>query len=125
MIAVRKTMHLCAAVAFAGSLFAADPFVGTWKLDLAKTKTTPENPSAPRAREVTLIAKEHGDYREITVHGLNADGSPIKGGFTIPRNGGPGKIADDNESYDGITMKFISPTVHDLIYTKGDRGVAT
>jgi hypothetical protein len=125
MIAVRKTMHLCAAFAFAGSLFAADPFVGRWKLDLAKTTTTPQNPSAPRPKEVTLIAKEQGEYRQITVHGVNADGSPIKGGFTIPRNGGPGKVADDNEAYDGITMKLISPKVHDLIYTKGDKGVAT
>jgi hypothetical protein len=125
MIAVRKTMHFCAALAFAGSLFAADPFVGRWKLDLAETTTTPQNPAAPRPKEVTLIAKEQGEYREITVHGVNADGSPIKGGFTIPRKGGPGKVADDNESYDGITMKLISPTVHDLIYTKGDKGVAT
>jgi hypothetical protein len=37
----------------------------------------------------------------------------------------PGKGGDDSDSYDGITLKFISPTVHDLIYTKGDRGVAT
>jgi hypothetical protein len=32
MIAVRKGMYFCAALAFAGSLFAADPFVGRWKL---------------------------------------------------------------------------------------------
>src|SRR3954469_6245147 len=110
MIAVRKGMYFCAALAFAGSLFAADPFVGRWKLDLAKTTTTPQNPSAPRPKEVTLLAKDQGEYREITVHGLNADGSPIQGGFTIPRNGGPGKVADDNDSYDGITRKFISPS---------------
>src|SRR4051794_5043844 len=125
MVAVRKGMYFCAALALAGSLFGADPFVGRWKLDLAKTTTTPQDPSAPQPREVTLIAKAQGDNREIVVQGLNADGSPIKGGFTIPIHGGPGKVADDNDSYDGITMKVVSPTVHDLIYTKGDRGVAT
>src|SRR5436190_22490264 len=110
MVALHKSM-LCAALALAGSLLAADSFVGRWKLDLAKTTTTPQNPSAPRPREVTLTAKTQGDYREITVHGVNADGSPIKGGFTIPIHGGPGKVADDNDAYDGITMKFVSPTV--------------
>src|SRR3982751_4674593 len=109
---VRKGMNFFAELALAGFFFGADPFVGRWKLDLANTTTTPQNPSAPRPREVTLIAKAQGDNREITVQGVNADGSPIKGGFTIPIHGGPGKVADDNDSYDGITMKVVGPTVH-------------
>jgi hypothetical protein len=124
MTAIRRAVYFCAALAFGGALFAADPFVGRWKLDLARTTTTPENPSAPRAKEVTLIARDQGDNREILVHGVNADGSPLKGGFTVPINGGPGKVADDTDSYDGITLKYLSPTIHDLIYTKGDKAVA-
>src|SRR5438270_11400668 len=91
MIAVRKGMYFGAALAFAGSLFAADPFVGRWRLDLAKTTTTPQNPSAPRPKEVTLVAKDQGEYREITVHGLNADGSPIKADSQYRETEVPGK----------------------------------
>ena len=124
MIRVPRCLYLCVALAFASALFAADPFAGKWKLDLARTTTTPENPSAPRAKEVTLIARDQGENREVIVDGINADGSPLKGGFTVPIKGGPGKVADDNDSYDGITLKYLGPTVHDLIYTKGDKAVA-
>jgi hypothetical protein len=125
MISVHRAMCFGAALIFVGALFAADPFVGRWKLDLAKTTTIPENPTAPRPKQVILISRDEGENRVVTVRGINADGSPIKGGFTIPINGGPGKVSDENPSYDGITMKYISPTVHDLIYTKGDRSVAS
>jgi hypothetical protein len=125
MVAIRKLIYFCTAVTFASALFAAaDPFVGRWKLDLAQTTTKPDNPTAPRPKQVTLIARDRGETREVTIQGINADGSPIKGGFTIPISGGPGRVADANDSYDGITMKYVSAMVPDLIYTKGDRAVA-
>jgi len=105
-------------------LFAADPFVGVWKLDLARTATTPPNPTAPQPKQVTLTIKDEGDHRVVTIMGTNADGSPIRGGFTVPVTGGPGKVQGGSEAYDGLTLKYVSPTVHDLIYTKGDKAVA-
>ena len=124
-MAVRKALFWCTLLAFGSTLFAADPFVGTWKLDLAHTTTTPPNPTAPQPKQVMLTIKEQGEHRVVTIQGTNADGSPIRGGFTIPVTGGPGKVTDGNESYDGLTLKYVSPTTHELIYTKGDKAVAT
>src|SRR4051812_21213053 len=91
-MAVCRAMYLCAMLAIGSTLWAADPFVGTWKLDLAKTTTIPPNPTTPQPKQVTLTVKEQGDHRSVTVEGTNADGSPLRDGFTIPITGGPGKI---------------------------------
>src|SRR3954452_9300409 len=122
---VWKALCFSTLFAVASPLFAADPFVGTWILDLAHTSTTPANPTAPQPKQVTLTIQEQGDHRVVKIAGTNADGSPIHGGFTVPVTGGPGTVAESNESYDGLTLKYASPTVHDLIYTKGDKAVAS
>jgi hypothetical protein len=124
-MAVWKVLSLCTMLVYGSNLFAADPFVGTWKLDLAHTATTPPNPTAPQPKQVTLTIQEQGDHRVVKIVGTNADGSPIRGGFTVPVTGGPGTLAESSDSYDGLTLKYATPTVHDLIYTKGDKAVAT
>jgi hypothetical protein len=91
-MAVWKALFLCTMLAFGSMLFAADPFVGTWKLDLAHTTTTPPNPTASQPKQVTVTIKEQGDSRVVSIEGTNADGSPIRGGFTVPLTGGPGTV---------------------------------
>ena len=44
---VWKALCFSTLFAVASPLFAADPFVGTWILDLAHTSTTPANPTRP------------------------------------------------------------------------------
>lgn len=69
----------------AASLFAADssPFVGTWKLNLAKSKLAGPNP-APK--ELTF-------FGEVTstanIKGTASNGSPISIKYTVPQTGGP------------------------------------
>lgn len=124
-MAVWKALYLCAMLVFAGTLFAADPFVGNWRLDLARTATTPPNPTVPQPKQVTLTIRGQDNHRVVTIAGTNGDGSPIRGGFKVPVTGGPGTVEDGGDTYDGLTLKYVSPTVHDLIYTKGDKAVAT
>ena len=124
-MAVWKALSLGMMLAVGNLLLAADLFVGTWKLDLVHTATTPPNPTAPQPKQVTLTIQQQGDHRVVIIQGTNADGSPIRGGFTVPVMGGPGTVQEGGETYDGLTLKYVSPTVHDLIYTKGDKAVAT
>jgi hypothetical protein len=124
-MAVWKVLFWWTLLAFGSTLFAADPFVGTWTLDLAHTTTTPPNPTAPQPKQVTVTIQEQGAHRVVKIVGTNADGSPIRGGFTVPVLGGPGTVEAGSEAYDGLTLKYVSPTVHDLIYTKGDKAVAS
>jgi len=70
----------------AGSLFAADPFVGTWKLSIAKSKLTGP---PPQPKELTLIIEAAGDQAAVTIKGSTVDGSPISVKETFPRTGGP------------------------------------
>lgn len=62
-----------------------DPFVGTWKLDVADSKFG--GPRKP-PRELTIIIHEEGDHGFDTLIGVSADGSPIFDKYTFPNTGG-------------------------------------
>jgi hypothetical protein len=74
-----------AVLLLAGSLFAADPFAGTWKLNLAKSKYG--GPMKPPKNEAIFIL-EQGDQRVDTAKGVRADGSPISIQNTFTNTGG-------------------------------------
>jgi len=57
MTFMRKSMYLVAMLAFASPLVAADPFVGTWKLDPSKSK---HSGNAPNPKEATIVIEEKG-----------------------------------------------------------------
>ena len=62
-----------------------DPFVGTWKLNVANSKF-----GGPRQapRELTIVIEEEGDHAFDTVKGVAADGSLIFDRYTFPNSGG-------------------------------------
>ena len=84
---MRKTMLLLAVFGFAVSLWAQEPSMGTWKLNIAKSKIPPN--TAQNLKETITI------FREIdanTVEGVSTD--TLKDGktnvtkWTVPKNGG-------------------------------------
>ena len=81
-----KTLYPLSLFLLAGSLFAADPFAGTWKLNVANSKIVGPNP-APK--ELTAVVEVAGDQVTVTVKGTAADGSPISVKYTTPGTGGP------------------------------------
>ena len=70
---MKKLIAAVAVVAFSGTLFAQDPFVGTWKLDPAKTKYTTGKP----AKEVTLTIEEQGGGGMPLLRSSAAPAGPI------------------------------------------------
>ena len=72
---------------FAGSLFAAEPFVGTWKLNVAKSKHG-GGPLPEEKEETMVVAVVDGQFA-VTVNGTAVDGSPISMKYTVPTTGGP------------------------------------
>jgi len=61
----------------AGSLFSAEPFAGTWKLNVAKSKFGgPDKPP----KEYTMVIQEQGDNFVVTITGVAADGTELTGG---------------------------------------------
>src|ERR1044071_6954354 len=89
-------------LAFAAALIAADPFVGTWKLNSGKTKYKTGRPP----KEQTLTYSEEGSDLHIVVKGTSSDGQAISTHFTVPTAGGTGKIIES--PYDAVTVKNIS-----------------
>ena len=74
---------------FAGSLLGADAFVGTWKLNLAKSKHLPDDQSAPWPKERTLTVEERGDTFLFTDAVVTHDGRAQKDVFNAPQKSGP------------------------------------
>jgi len=83
---MRKAMLLLAVFALVGSLWAADPSVGTWKLNVAKSKSAQSTQAA--VKEETMVVREVGDEFEITQTGTRTDGSAISVKLTHPQKGG-------------------------------------
>ena len=126
-MSIRKPLYLFGALALlGGTLIAADddPFVGTWKLDLAKSIYS-SNRTKPKELMLTIV--DQGDNRLTTFNGTAADGAPIKMEVTEPIKGGPIEVrgGPSNPSFfDTIVSEYISPTAHDLVYSKGGKEVA-
>ena len=84
-----KAMLFLAMFVLVGPLWAADPIIGTWKLNVSKSKIRPSN-TAPN--ELTEIYREIEDgkieySREVT----HIDGTANSSKWTFPRQGGVGK----------------------------------
>src|ERR1700752_1091825 len=90
------------AVVASGVLLAqSNPFVGTWKLNIAKSEFT----SGAPPKEETVTIQMVGDQDQITVNGTAADGSPISYKYEVPDKGGAGKFIAG--PYDAVSGKRI------------------
>jgi hypothetical protein len=83
---MRKAMLFLAVFGLVRTIWAADPMLGTWKLNIAQSTSTSTQP-APK--EETFVWRAIGtDQYEIVVTGVRADGSAISYKATIPKVGG-------------------------------------
>lgn len=76
---VLSLLVLCSSPLFAQN----NPFVGTWKLNLSKSKFDPG--PAPKSQTRTVVAQ--GDGAKYTFDGVAADGKPFSYGFTVKYDG--------------------------------------
>ena len=108
-------------LAGAASAQSTDPMVGTWQLDTAKSSYKP----GPAPKSATVVIEPAGATGiKVAVDAVNADGSPMKWGFTTQRDGKPSPVTG-NPNYDTITATKSSPTAGSNEYSKGGKPVAT
>src|SRR5690348_15853505 len=69
---------------------AADPFVGTYKLNPAKSKMS----GGEMASTLTLVIAEDCDHLILTRNGSNADGSAIASKLAVPKKGGDARVLE-------------------------------
>jgi hypothetical protein len=108
-------------VASAASAQTAEPIVGTWKLDLAKSTYKPG--PAPKSSVVTI--QPAGKGLKIAVDAVNADGSPFKWGFTTLRDGKEEAPVAGNPMFDVVTATRESATAGTNVYKKAGKVVMT
>jgi hypothetical protein len=105
------------AVAASGALLAqSNPFVGTWKLNLAKSKDT----SGAIPKEETFTVQMVGDQRQVTINGTATNGSPISFKYEVPDKGGTGKVLAGGP-YDAVSGKRIDDHTREISYMKGGK----
>jgi hypothetical protein len=63
---------------------AADPIVGAWRLNVAKSKFG--GPFRPR-KELTVVYQERAGQLVGKVTGISEDGSPVVFKYTVPSSG--------------------------------------
>ncbi len=75
-----------------------DPRLGTWKLNVARSKFSPAWLAAMKVvppKEETLVLRETGaDELELAISGTQTDGKPIAVKSISPRQGGTAKILE-------------------------------
>jgi hypothetical protein len=106
-------------VGLSAALMAADPFVGTWKLDAAKSKYKTGTPP----KEQTATSTESGSDLDVTISGTMVDGNEIMSHYTVPAQGGEGKIIQS--PYEAASGKRIGPNEREVRYSKGGKVVLT
>jgi hypothetical protein len=99
------------------TLWAADPFVGTWKLNLAKSKFSPGPP--PKNLTVTYEATENGI--KATTEGVNAEAKPVATTYTATYDGKDTSVTGSGAPYDTIALKRIDPNTVEVTTKKGGK----
>ena len=97
---MRKTLLLLAVLGLAGSLWAGDPIIGTWKMNPAKSKFP--SPQLTQ-KEQTEVYREIGNGQiELTYRSINSDGALTVEVFIFPAKGGAAEVvkgANGGKSY--------------------------
>ncbi len=113
-VAVAAVLFVAASWAVAQS---KDPLVGTWHLNVAKSKYSPG--PAPKAATTTIAAS--GSGYKFTVHQEPATGAAQDWSFTTNFDGKPSKVTGNNPNADMVTYKRIDATTYETVSTKGGK----
>jgi hypothetical protein len=99
---------------------AADNQVGTWKLNVAKSKYSP----GPAPKEGTLTVESQPNGLKITIHGTDAEGKPVHMEFS-PKYDGKDVPATGMPGADTINMKKIDDYTVESVSKKGGKPLIT
>jgi hypothetical protein len=110
-----KTRIAVVAVALwftAAACFAANPHMGTWKLNEAKSKLAPG-----MGKNTTVVYSEQGNKIKITVEGVDKDGKPTHGVW-IGKWDGKAYPSKGNMAWDSAAYKVVNDHTNDITTMK-------
>jgi len=112
-------MLLLAVFAFVGALWAADPFVGTWKLNVAKSKAA--NPSLMPKSEVQKSEGLDNSLKTV-FDGVDIDGKPYYMTWSAKYDGKDFPNTGDPDA-DTIALREIDATTFEFVLKKAGKEV--
>ncbi|HEV2396918.1 MAG TPA: hypothetical protein VGS27_08255 [Candidatus Sulfotelmatobacter sp.] len=107
----------------AGPLLAQDnAFVGTWKLNLAKSKFVP----GPAPKSLTRTVEAQGDGAKYTFEGVAADGKPLSFSFTVKYDGKDYPVTGSGMTAgaDSIGIRLLGSNKAEATLKRGGKEVA-
>jgi hypothetical protein len=99
---------------------ADDNQVGTWKINIAKSKFSP----GPAPKEGTLTVESQADGLKFTIHGTDAEGKAVHMEFS-PKYDGKDYPATGMPNADTINMKKIDDYTIETVGKKGGKPMVT
>src|ERR1700739_4018269 len=119
---MRGLKPVTAVLLFSAALLAANnPFLGTWKLNAAKSKGTP----GTMTKEATVVFEAAGDQVKRTFTAIDADGQRINMSATIPWDGMEHKVDGPNGTPPAlVAVKQINDHTLDVTVKVNDKIVS-
>jgi hypothetical protein len=99
--------------------FAANPQLGTWKLNEGKSKLAPG-----MGKNTTVVYAEQKDKIKVTVDGVNKDGT-ARHSVWVGKFDGKGYPAKGNMPADSIAYKMVNDRTNDITAMKDGKTVWT
>lgn len=119
-LVVRSFLAFVATVAAGTMAFAGDNWVGTWKLNAAKSQ--PGSGAVPRAQTLKFEVTPAGI--KLTSEGTDAEGKPMQGGYTSKFDGKDVPWAG-NPAADTACPKRIDDNSYENIWKMGGKATVT
>jgi hypothetical protein len=115
-----KFVKVVGMLALGMSLWAADPAIGTWKLDAAKSKYTP----GPAPKSATITYEETADGIKRTGESVDAEGKATSFSYTAKYDGKEYPVTG-SDLYDMISIKRINEHTYEGTLKKAGQVVST
>ena len=96
----------CALAVFAltSTAFAADHSLGTWKLNVAKSKYSP---GPLPVKSLSAVREAAGDGVKVSTTGERADGTAVNTTYTAKFDGSPASVSGPGAPYDTVSLKQV------------------
>jgi len=101
----------------AAGCFAANPHMGTWKLNEAKSKIP-----AGMGKNTTVTYAEQKDKIKVTVDGVDKDGKPTHSVW-VGKFDGKAYPVEGNLPYNSVAYKVVNDRTNDITTTKDGKTV--
>lgn len=108
-------------VAVVASAQSKDPFVGTWRLNIAKSKYTP----GPAPKSITSTYEAAGQGYKVSVRNEPVTGAAQQFSYTTSLDGKDSPITGNNPNADAIAVKRIDATTLEAVNKRGGKVTTT